>query len=198
MRTNDFMVVGVGASAGGLDALREMLQQVPADVPAAFVVVMHLSRTHKSELATIIARFTKLKVEKITRVVLVEPGMIFVLPENSQVRISKGMLIPSTRPRRQNINKTIDYFFKSLAIDQRHNAVGVVLTGMGTDGSDGARYLHNYGGTVFVQAPSTTPFESMPCATIMRDHPESVLPPAELGKRVTRFAKDHIHKMMQR
>jgi chemotaxis response regulator CheB len=187
MRTNDFIVVGVGASAGGHSALKEFFAAIPVDIPAAFVVITHLRRGHKSELAKIISRFTKLRVERISHLVLAEPGTVYVLPENQRVKIKGTTLMLTTRPKEEQTNNAIDFFFKSLAADQQQNSIGVILSGMGTDGAEGATTIFEQGGTVFVQAPSSTSFQSMPCATIMKDHPEFVLPPSALGAKLASF-----------
>ena len=197
MRTNDFVVVGVGASAGGQASMKDFFTCIPRDIPAAFVVVTHLHRDHESHLADILSRQTTLSVEKIKRVTLVEPGKVYVLPESHFVKIKGTALYPTPRPALQIINKSVDFFFDSLAKDQKENAIGVILSGMGTDGSEGAQRLFEYGGHVFVQAPTSTQFSGMPCATVMNDHPEFVLPPTELGSKLVKFITERKAKSFE-
>lgn len=184
MEKKELYIVGVGASAGGHEALKEFFTNIPTDLPAAFVVVTHLLRNYKSELASIITRFTKLKVSRLSGMTRPEAGRVYVMPEDVIAYMKDGHLVLKQRPAEQNINRSIDIFFESLAEDQRNRAIGVVLSGMGFDGSNGALRLYEKGGDVLVQEPSTTKFNSMPWATIMKDHPDYILPPKELGRKL--------------
>lgn len=187
MEKKELYIVGVGASAGGQDALKEFFSNIPADLPAAFVVVTHLLRNYKSELASIITRFTKLKVSRLSGITRPEAGRVYVMPEDVVAYMKDGNLYLKPRPAEHQINKSIDIFFESLADDQRNRAIGVILSGMGFDGSNGAMRLYERGGDVLVQEPSTTKFSSMPWATIMKDHPDFILPPKELGQKLSQL-----------
>ena len=187
MSQPDFYIVGVGASAGGQDALKQFFSQIPADANAAFVVVTHLFRSFKSALPTIISRFTSLKVSRVEDRMLLQPGHVYVMPEDVLMKIENGRLTLAPRPDNNHINNSIDVFFESLAEDQRSNAIAVVLSGMGSDGSEGALAIFKSGGDVLVQDPGSTKFNSMPMATILKDHPDYILPPAELGAKLTKM-----------
>jgi chemotaxis response regulator CheB len=181
----DFFIVGVGASAGGQEALKNFFSSIPSDTAAAFVVVTHLFRDHKSELTSILSRVAKLSVSKIKNHTTIFPGNVYVMPEDVVVTIKNGTLILAPRPQEQIINKSIDIFFESLAQDAGDNAIAVVLSGMGSDGSDGAVKIFRQGGDVLVQDPESTRFNSMPIATILKDHPDFILPPKELGQKIS-------------
>lgn len=187
MSNNDFPIVGVGASAGGQQALRDFFSSIPPDIDAAFVVVTHLLRQHKSELASILSRFSKIPVQPVTDNLRLSPGNIYVMPEDVFVQVRHGRLRLSQRPDSNVINNSINIFFESLAKDAGPRAIGVVLSGMGSDGSEGALKIFKEGGDVLVQDPESTKFTSMPMATILKDHPDFILPPRELGTKITQM-----------
>lgn len=189
MSQYNFYIVGVGASAGGQTALKEFFSGIPADTPAAFVVVTHLSRDYKSSLHNIISGFTRLQVSKIGKYTKPEPGHVYVMPEDVVAKIENGFLTLVPRPHDNVINKSINIFFESLAREQQSKAVGVVLSGMGSDGADGALKIFLGGGDVLVQDPESTQFNSMPMATILKDHPDYILPPKELGVKLAEMIK---------
>lgn len=189
MSRHNFYIVGIGASAGGQEALKHFFSGIPNDIPAAFVVVTHLFREFKSALPEIVSKFTDLKVVKILNRTRPEPGNVYVMPEDVVVQMQNGFLILHARPDDDVINKSINIFFESLAEEQQSKAIGVVLSGMGSDGADGALKLFLEGGDVFVQDPESTRFNSMPVATILRDHPDFILPPRELGIKLAQLIK---------
>ena len=185
MGKNDLFIVGVGASAGGHQALKEFFTNIPPDLPAAFVIITHLLRDYKSELASILSRYTKLKVSRVSGITTPQAGRVYVMPEDVLAYIKDGNLYLRPRPSHNVVNRAIDAFFESLAEDQRSKAIGVVLSGMGFDGSNGALRVYEKGGEILVQEPSTTKFSSMPWSTIIKDHPDYILPPKELGQKLT-------------
>jgi two-component system, chemotaxis family, protein-glutamate methylesterase/glutaminase len=203
MSHQDYYIVGVGASAGGQDALKDFFSGIPVNVQAAFVIVTHLLRDHKSALPHIISKFTKLPVAAIEHDTKPRPGHVYVMTEDVIATMKRGKLILNPRPGDNRINNSIDIFFESLAVDQRTKAIGVILSGMGKDGADGALKIFQEGGDVFVQDPGSTKFSSMPAATIFKDHPDFILPPRELGvklgqmiqsKTSGRFLPDDLHQ----
>lgn len=196
-RNGNFHIVAVGASAGGNEALERFFTDVPADIPAAVVVVTHLYRSFRSELARIISRYTAMNVLRIRDGMCVEPGNVYVMPENVIMSIHDGALFLKERPVDRLANNAIDIFFESLAVDQQEYAIGVILSGMGFDGSKGALKIFEHGGSVYVQDPETTAFNSMPLAAIMNDHPDFILPPEKLGKTLTSNLKC-VHAAMEK
>lgn len=177
-------IVGIGASAGGHSALKEFFRDIPPGLPAAFVVVTHLLRDHHSMLTEIMANYVVMPVERIRGIVVPEAGRVYVMPENVLLEIRQGILYLTPRPDDYAWNQAINVFFTSLAHDQRDRALGVILSGMGSDGAAGALMLYRHGGDVLVQEPTSAQFDSMPRAAIRVDHPDFVLPPRELGQRL--------------
>lgn len=185
MVKSDFFIIGVGASSGGQEALKEFFSTIPSDINAAFVVVTHLFRDYKSELTSIISRFTSLNVIRIGKHTSIQPGNVYVMPEDVEVEIQNGMLNLTPRSDKNIVNWSIDIFFESLAKEVGTKAIGVILSGMGSDGSDGAVRIFQEGGDVLVQDPESTQFNSMPKATILKDHPDFILSPKQLGSKIT-------------
>jgi two-component system, chemotaxis family, CheB/CheR fusion protein len=189
-----FAVVGLGASAGGLEAFEEFFRQVPTDIGMAFVLVSHLDPTHESILAEIVQRATKLPVVEVTDHLAVKPDCVYVIPPNRDLTIIHGVLqltMPET-PRGQRL--PIDGFFRSLAEDQGENAIGVVLSGTGTDGSLGLRAILGAGGITFAQEPGTAKYDGMPSAAIRSGYVTHVLPVGkmpEVMRAATRVAATH-------
>jgi two-component system, chemotaxis family, CheB/CheR fusion protein len=131
-----FPVVGVGASAGGLEAFTQLLKNLPADTGMAFVLVQHLAPTHRSALAEILSRATKMPVLEVHDEPAVEPNHVYVIPPARSMVITRGTL--HLLPRESNgAPRPIDRFFRALAEDRRHQAIGVVLSGTATDGTLG-------------------------------------------------------------
>jgi two-component system, chemotaxis family, protein-glutamate methylesterase/glutaminase len=184
MGKQSFYVAGLGASAGGHQALKEFFQHIPNDPGIAFCVVTHLLRAHNSILDKILSRYTSLKVCRMQHLQPVKPNHVYVMPEGVKAYIHEGFLVLRPRHIDEKVNKTVDEFFYSLAEDQGNKAIGIVFSGMGDDGADGAQVIHDHGGTVLVQEPDSTPFKSMPESVIKRDHPEKILSPSMLAKNL--------------
>jgi two-component system CheB/CheR fusion protein len=149
------------------------------------VVVTHLLRDHRSMLKEIMEKYVVMPVERIHGIVVPEAGHVYVMPEDVLLEIRQGILYLTPRPEDYVWNQAINVFFTSLAQDQREHAIGVILSGMGTDGATGSLMLYRHGGEVLVQEPTSAQYDSMPKATIRTDHPHLVLPPRELGHRLT-------------
>ncbi|MCA1810395.1 MAG: chemotaxis protein CheB [Halobacteriales archaeon] len=150
-------VVGVGASAGGLDALTKMLRAVPAGKELAIIVVQHLDPGHASVLTGLLARATRMVVAEAQDGVLVQPGHVYVMPPNAILTIEGGRLCLAARPSR-GPSMPVDAFLRSLAADQGARAVGVVLSGTNTDGALGIRAIRAAGGTTFAQDEATAAY----------------------------------------
>lgn len=182
MEKKDFYVVGLAASAGGHEALKEFFLNLPEQPGMAFVVVTHLLRTHYSILDRIISRYTRMTVRRMKGVDIIRPNHVYVMPENVKVHVRDGSLILTPREDGEILNKTIDLFFHSLGEEQQEKAVAIIFSGMGSDGLQGAQTIHENGGMVLVQDPRSTQFRGMPEALISRDSPDAVLPPDELAQ----------------
>src|SRR5438876_1173274 len=132
-----FPVVGVGASAGGLEAFRELLNHLPTDTGMALVLVQHLDPKHESMLTELLARSTKMPVSEVEDGMRVEPNHIFVIPRNKLMTIREGVLRLRPRAEGRGVHHSIDHFLRSLAEDQNNRAIGVILSGTATDGTLG-------------------------------------------------------------
>jgi hypothetical protein len=148
------MIVGVGASAGGLDAFRSFFGAMPADSGLAFVLVQHLSPNHKSMLAELLGKATAMSVVEATDGAPVEANRVFVIPPDSTLTIAGGRLRVSRPAPPRDHRRPIDTFFQSLAEDQGENAIGIVLAGTGSDGSLGLAAIKESGGMTRAQAES--------------------------------------------
>src|SRR5580704_14081875 len=146
-----FFVVGIGASAGGLEALRELLHALPPRTGMAFVVVQHLEPTYQSQLAEILSRATSMPVIQTPEGQLVQPDHVYVIPPNTVMIIKGGILHLAPRAESHSPHNPIDIFFESLATDQGRGAVGVVLSGAASDGAQGIRLIKKNLGTTFSQ-----------------------------------------------
>lgn len=184
MKGDNFYIAGIGASAGGHQALREFFQHLPEVTGVAFVVITHLLRGHVSILDQIVSKYTNMKVHRMEGTDTLRPDRVYVMPENVIAEIANGTLVLRPRPADQIVNKSIDIFFHSLAEECREKAIAIIFAGMGSDGLKGARSIHKHGGTVLVQDPTSTPFKSMPDSIINHDNPDVILPPAEMASRL--------------
>lgn len=155
-------VVGIGASAGGLEALEKFFDNVPANTGMAFVVVQHLSPDFRSLMDELLARHTELPIHLVSDGMLVEAGHIYLIPPKKEMIISGGRLLLSERDPQQELTLPIDVFFRSLAQDCGARAVAVVMSGGGSDGSRGIRDVYSAGGLVVVQDGTTAQFDGMP------------------------------------
>jgi len=157
-------VVALGASAGGLEAFERFLRAMPPDSGMGFVVVQHLDPTHPSILAEILQRSTTMPVVEATDAMAVLPNRVHVIPPNRDMSIAHGVLSLSLPSEPRGHHLPIDSFFRALAADRAEAAVGIVLSGTGTDGTLGIRAIHGAGGLVLVQQPATAGFDGMPAS----------------------------------
>lgn len=190
MKENDFSIVGIGASAGGMDPIKAFFSEIPKEVNAAFVVIQHLSRDFKSLTAEWLSKCTPLPIISVKSETAIERGKIYLLPEGKILRIIGDNLVPEDRPSENNVNLAIDIFFHNLGEEAREKAVGIILSGTGTDGSRGIKTIKSCGGTVFVQEPHSAIFDSMPSIAISAEDPDLILPPKALGAQLVRFIQN--------
>jgi two-component system, chemotaxis family, protein-glutamate methylesterase/glutaminase len=183
----DFFIVGLGCSAGCLDVLKTFFAHVPKRTGIAFVVVQHLSRNYTSILDKLLQSKTKLPIVRVLEDMVLRPDHIYLLPEGKFMLIRDGILTLIPRAQEQVINYAVDIFFTSLAGYAGKKAIGIVLTGMGMDGLEGAKAIEGAGGVVFVQEPESAVFKGMPSATITGNNPDLVLPPAELAQALLKY-----------
>ena len=178
----DFPIVGIGASAGGLAAFEAFFSGMPADADPgmAFVLVQHLAPNHKSILTDLIRRYTRMLVFEVEDGMRVQPNCTYIIPPNRDMAFLNGtlQLMEPSAPRGQRL--PIDFFFRSLAQDQHERAIGIVLSGTGSDGTLGVRAIKGEGGMVMVQDPASTEYDGMPRSAMGTGLVDYVLPPAEM------------------
>ena len=183
-----FPIVGVGASAGGLKALEDFFAHLPGDLPMAFVVVQHLDPKHESYMVSLLERYTAMEVRQVEDGMAVEPSRVYIKPPGRDVLIENGVLRLREPVRGGRVHLPIDDFFRSLAEDQGANAIAIVLSGAGSDGSQGLRAVNGAGGLVMVQEEAQAEYHSMPASAIATGLADFVLPVEKMGRELARFA----------
>ncbi len=179
-----FPVVGIGASAGGLKALLAFFENMPADCGMAFVIIMHLSPKHESNADKILQKVTRMPVLQVTRPVPIERNHIYVIPPAMDLSMNDGYLRLQQPERERGALVAIDLFFRTLADAHHNHAVGVVLTGTGSDGSVGLSRIKEQGGVTLAQAPDDAEYDSMPRSAIETDMVDIVLPVADMPQKL--------------
>ncbi len=182
-----FLIVGIGASAGGLEALESFFGAVPAESGRAFVVVQHLDPTHEALLAPLLQRVTAMPVAEITDGLPIAADRVHVIPPNHDLTIVGGVFHLRAPAEPRGLRLPIDSFFRSLAEDGRGRAVAVVLSGMGSDGTLGIAAIKHRGGAVFVQSPQTAKFDAMPKSAIDSGLADAVEPVEAIAARIVEY-----------
>lgn len=180
-------VVGIGASAGGLQALESFFGSMKEPPHAAFVVVQHLSPDFKSFMAELLAKHTRMPVRRAEQDMPVKAGEVYLIPPRTTLTISKGKLQLEKFDLRHGLHLPIDKFFLSLAEDQQQRAVGVVLSGTGSDGTAGIRAIKDAGGMVMVQSEDSAQFDGMPRSAISTGLADYVLPPDKMPVQLSAY-----------
>ena len=177
-----FEIVALAASAGGLRALSEVLAGLPADFPAALVVVQHLDPRHRSLMAEILGRRTALAVRQAADDQHVQPGCVFIAPPDRHLLVNPDGQLSLTRTELVHFSRpSADLLFESVAASYRERAIAVVLSGSGSDGAMGAKAIKKMGGTLIVQDPATAEFSGMPSAARQTGLADFVLPLEEIS-----------------
>jgi len=183
-----FPIVGIGASAGGLEALEKFLANVPEKSGMAFVIVQHLDPNYKGIMVELLQRVTPMKVAQSRDRMKIEPDCVYVIPPNKDLSIMNGALylmdLPLPLPLPHSLRLPIDFFFRSLAEDQKERSIGVILSGMGTDGTLGLRSIKEKAGVALVQDPLDAKFDSMPRSVIDAGIADIVAPAADLPQKI--------------
>lgn len=187
--TEKFPIIGIGASAGGLEALEQFLSNVPEKCGLAFVVIQHLDPTQKGMLPELLQRITSMKVYQVKDRMPVRINSVYVIPPNTSMSILNGVLHLFEPVESRGLRLPIDYFFRSLADDRKDLSVGVILSGMGSDGNIGLRAIKEKNGLVMVQDPSDAKFDSMPRSAINAVTIDIVAPARELPARLIECLK---------
>ena len=183
------LVIGIGASAGGLEVLQQLFACIPPDSGLSFVVVQHLSPDYKSLMADILGKHTSISVYQAENGMRVEPDTVYLIPPKKLMTIRDGKLI-LTDYAANSLNHPIDTFFASLAEEKREHAIVAVLSGTGTDGTNGVKLVKEHGGLVIAQAPESAKFDGMPRSVINTGLADFVLSPEEIAEEILNFSNN--------
>jgi two-component system CheB/CheR fusion protein len=182
--SRSFPIVGIGASAGGLEAFSELLGHLPEKTGMAFVLVQHLDPKHGSSLQEILARTTKIPVTEITHGVIVQPDHAYVIPANTNLTIKNGMLHLGSRVLTRGQHMPIDNFFRSLAESAGQQAIGIILSGTASDGTEGCRAIKAAGGITFAQDEESAKFGDMPRNAVNAGSVDFILSPKDIAREL--------------
>ncbi len=182
-------IVGIGASAGGLEALQEFFKAVPQNTGIGFVVIQHLSPDYKSLMDELLARYTKLRILKAEDGMLVEADTIYLIPPRKNLSVFHGKLMLEDQGKRTGIILPIDIFFRSLAKDMEKKAIGIILSGTGSDGTLGTRAIKEAGGMVMAQDVETAKFDGMPRSSISTGMVDYILSPSEMPEALHNYLR---------
>ena len=193
-KAGEFYIVGMGASAGGLEAFERFFKKMPPEPGMAFILVPHLDPTHVSLMPELIQKCSKMKVIQVKDGTAVQPNAVYIVPPNNDLAIINATLqllqpLKSSGPR-----MPIDYFFRSLAQDQAEKAICIILSGMGTDGSLGLRAIKGDLGMAVAQDPDTAKYDSMPRSAIATDLVDYILSPEKMPQQLIAYANHTAHK----
>jgi two-component system CheB/CheR fusion protein len=184
---SNFLLVAIGASAGGLDAFEHFFKKMSPDCNMSFVLITHLDPTHESSLDELISRYTDLEVKVAEDGIQVTPNSIFILPPNRTMSISNGVLSLKEPSEPRGKRLPIDHFFRSLALDQKENALGIIFSGTGSDGTLGLREIKGAGGLAIVQDPESAKYEGMPRSAIQNVRVDLIATPEEIANTLFKF-----------
>ncbi|PID76506.1 MAG: histidine kinase, partial [Deltaproteobacteria bacterium] len=185
-------VVGIGASAGGLDAISQLFDNMPNDTGFVFVIVQHLSPDYKSLMPELLAKHTRMKIYTAEDNQTVESNCIYLNPKSNNLLIRGDKLFLADKSLRPNLNLPIDIFFHTLGEEHKDRAIGVILSGTGSDGSRGIRTIKEAGGTVYVQEPESAQFDGMPNSSINTNLVDYILTPDQIAKVLVKTEMNRI------
>lgn len=193
-------IVGIGASAGGVEALQSLFRKMPVDAGMAYVIVQHLSPDYKSYMSSLLSRCTPMSVRQAEDGLPLEANTVYLNSPNFNLQIENNKFKVTPIPKLQTLNLPIDILFRSMASDLGKYAIGIVLSGSGSDGSLGIRSIKEEGGMVMVQDNATAQFSSMPNSSIATGTVDYILPPESMGEELVGYIKHPYikeHKLLQ-
>ena len=202
-REPGFPIVGIGASAGGLEAFEQFFTNMPADDATtecgmAFVLVQHLDPTHESILGDLVKRYTSMNVFEVKDGMKVEPNCAYIIPPNRDMSVLHGVLHLMELVAPRGLRLPIDSFFRSLAQDRREQAICIVLSGTGTDGTLGVRAVKGEGGMAMVQQPESAGYDGMPRSAIATGLADYILPPSEMPEQLIKYVRHAFGRVVER
>ncbi|HYT20211.1 MAG TPA: chemotaxis protein CheB [Candidatus Polarisedimenticolia bacterium] len=185
----DTTIVAIGASAGGIEALTDLMNYLPADTGMAFVLVQHLDPKHHSILTELLARKTMMNVTEVSDGLPIKPNHVYVIPPNATMSISDHTLHLGPREESRGAHMSVDHFMRSLAEQKGNRAIGVILSGSGSDGTLGMAEIQAHGGVTFAQDDATAKYDGMPRSAVVAGCVDYVLPPKGIAKELARIAR---------
>jgi two-component system CheB/CheR fusion protein len=191
-QTTGFHVVGIGASAGGLEPLERLFSRLPADTGMAFVVVQHLSPDFKSLMPELLSRRTRMPARPAEHEMPIEPDCVYLIPPTKEMTVKGRKLLLHDKDPKHGLAMPIDLFLRSLAQDLGERSVAVILSGSGSDGSRGIQDIHRAGGTVFCENPETAQFNGMPVSAINTGVVDHVLPPEAIADAIVSLGRPSV------
>ncbi len=187
--------VGIGASAGGLEALEKFFKNVPENTNNVYIVVQHLSPDYKSMMNELLSRHTKMPIHIAEDGMETEPNHIYLIPPSANLSIYHSKLYLEAQINHNHLNMPIDIFLKSLAQDQGKNAIGIILSGTGSDGTKGIKNIKEAGGMVMAQSLDSCKFDGMPKSALATNMVDYVLAPDEMPDEIINYVNSpSIHK----
>jgi chemotaxis response regulator CheB len=184
---DEFLIVGLGASAGGIQAFQEFFQHLPPKTGMAYVIILHLSPDHDSKLASVLQTTTKMPVKQVTEKVKVQPDHVYVVPPNQHLTMSDGSIIVSANTQIEDRRAPIDIFFRTLAEEHGSRAIAIILSGTGANGSMGLKRVKEKGGATLVQNPREAEFNEMPRNAIATELVDEVLNVADIPAKIIAY-----------
>ncbi len=184
-------LVGIGSSAGGLEALSNLVTALPTDLGVAYVLIQHLSPTHRSMMVQLLSRETAMSVQEVAHDTIPEPDTIYVTPPGTNVVLRKGHLVLQEAPLKAMPRPSVNAFFSSMAEELGEDAIGVILSGTGTDGAAGLREIKAVGGFTFAQDPEAAKYNGMPQAAIDTGCVDWVLPAEAIAREIAQIVHSH-------
>lgn len=189
LHPNELVIVGVGASAGGLEALQDFFAKMPEDSGLAFVVIQHLSPDYKSLMDELLARHTQIPIHIAEDGMEVKPNHIYLIPPRKNISVFHDHLYLDLQNQKKSLNLPVDIFFRSLAVEKQKNAIGIILSGTGSDGTLGTRAIKEAGGMVMVQDEKSAKFDGMPRNSIATGLVDFILPPSEMPDALVNYIR---------
>jgi len=189
MAKDAFVVIGIGSSAGGLEALQELFSKIDSGLMCSYVVAQHLSPTHKSMMVDLISKVSNVPVVEVKNGVILRPKTIYITPENTDVFVEKGKVYLKSIEQTHGPKPSVNYFFNSLSQCYGHNAIGIILSGTGSDGAFGIRAIKANGGITIAQSPQSAKYDGMPVSAINTGKVDLVVGIEHMADEIQRLVK---------
>ncbi|CAM4063894.1 two-component system, chemotaxis family, CheB/CheR fusion protein [Pedobacter westerhofensis] len=193
----DNYVVAIGASAGGLEAIHQFFDHMPANASFSFVIIQHLSSDYKSLLVELVAKHTHMKVFEAGHNMAIQQDCVYIIPNNKLMTVEKGRLKLADKSLIKAPNTAVDHFLYTLAKDKQEKAIAIILSGTGTDGTKGVQEIKNHGGLVIVQDPATAKFDGMPNSAIASGNADFILSPDAISDELFNYANEEPVKVLE-